>query len=47
VEYLGDELMHEDCADDGPSDRATEARYRTRADTPCPACNLVHAGECW
>lgn len=41
VEYVADELMHEDCADDGPTDRAV-AHVRP----VCPACWTVHAGEC-
>jgi hypothetical protein len=42
VAYVGDELMHEDCADGGPSDRVVEARVRPA----CPRCWTVHAGEC-
>ena len=44
AEYVGEELMHEDCAEDGPSDRAVE-RQLARAKT-CPRCFVTHAGEC-
>jgi len=39
VEYVDDELVHADCADDPPA----AARP---APPPCPACWTVHAGEC-
>jgi hypothetical protein len=45
AEYVGGELMHEDCADDGPSDAAA-SRYLGRLAVPCPRCHLMHAGEC-
>lgn len=45
AEYVSGELMHEDCADDGPSDQAVE-RSLSRQAGLCPRCGLVHAGEC-
>lgn len=48
VAYVGDELMHEDCADDGPSDAALERHLarQARLREPCARCHLIHAGEC-
>ena len=44
AEYVADELMHEECADGGLSDRALERQLaRERV---CASCGLTHAGLC-
>jgi hypothetical protein len=41
VRYVDDELLHDDCATDGPPPPPR------RVERPlCPACYLVHVGEC-
>lgn len=42
AEYVADELMHEECADGGPSDAALERRLPPA----CPRCGVSHAGLC-
>jgi hypothetical protein len=39
IAYADDELMHADCATDGPP-----PPLPTRP--PCPSCWTIHAGEC-
>lgn len=41
VAYADDELMHADCATDGPPPRLPRPR------AVCARCNLAHAGDCW
>lgn len=36
VKFVDDEVVHEDC----------EPREERPAKPPCPACFMVHAGEC-
>ena len=42
VGYVDDELVHAD----GCADREADAGRREAKQAACPACFLVHAGEC-
>ncbi|MCV7175713.1 hypothetical protein [Mycolicibacterium sphagni] len=40
-DFVDDQIMHADCAGEEHLARLAETN------SVCPACNIVHSGECW